>query len=222
MKKLTFLLFTYFICAFSANAQIKINEDTLSMSQGLKNGFSVEMLQIAPEDAGKRWAKYLKKYKGKTKKSKNLTEWFTNDAKMKLISNNTVDLYAVFTPIQDGTRLIVWYDLGGTYLNSEIHGERAITGKKVLYDFALATKKEQALAKIEEEKEKLSQIQGNLDKLSKNEIEFLKTIEDLKAKIATLEADVKETKSTQSKKQAELQAQKKLIDELQKKLDTIK
>ena len=52
--------------------------------------------------------------------------------------------------------------------------------------------------------------------------EDLKTIEELKAKIATLETDVKETKSNQSKKEAELKAQKKLIDELQKKLDTIK
>ena len=131
-------------------------------------------------------------------------------------------MYAVFTPIKDGTKLIVWYDLGGTYLNSATHGENANAGKKVVYDFGLMVKKEQAVAHIKNEKEKLSQIEENLEKLSKNEKEFLKTIEELKAKIATLETDVKDTKSNQSKKQSELAAQKTLIEELQQKLDNIK
>ena len=193
MKNLTFLFLAYFCFVISINAQIIINEDALSMSQGLKNGFSVEMPKAEVKDVEKRWAKHLKAYKGKTKKSKNSNEWFTNDAKMKLISNNTVDVYAVFTPIKDGTKLIVWYDLGGTYLNSATHGENANAGKKVVYDFGLMVKKEQAVAHIKSEKEKLSQIEENLEKLSKNEKEFLKTIEELKAKIATLETDVKDT-----------------------------
>lgn len=204
------------------NAQINISEDIISMSQGLKNGFSVEMLKITPSEAEKKWAKHLKPYKGKTKKAKNSNEWFTNDAKMKLISNNTVDVYAVFTPIQEGTRLIVWYDLGGTYLNSKLHGEKANAGKKVLYDFALSVKKEQMQVRIKEEQEKLSQIEDDISKLSKSEKDFLKTIEELKTKIAELEADVKENKSNQSQKKSDLEAQKRLIEELQSKIDSIK
>ena len=222
MKNLTFLFFAYFCFAFSINAQINISEETISMSQGLKNGFSVEMLEITPLEAEKRWAKHLKPYKGKTKKVKNSNEWFTNDAKMKLISNNTVDVYAVFTPIQNGTRLIVWYDLGGNYLNTESHGEKANTGKKVLYDFVLSIKKEQTIVQIKQEEENLSQIQEDIEKLSKTEKDFLKTIEDLKAKIATLEADVKENKTSQSQKKSQLETQKRLIEELQSKLDSIK
>ena len=222
MKKLTFMLCAYFCFAISMNAQINVSEETISMSQGLKNGFSVEMLNIAPEDAEKKWAKHLKGYKGKTKKAKKSNEWFTDNAKMKLISSNTVDVYAVFTPIQNGTRLIVWYDLGGTYLNSAAHGEKASSGKKILYDFALAVKKEQALAQIKEEEEKMKQVKDDFEKLAKDEKDFLKTIEELKAKIAKLEGEVKESKSNQTQKQAELKTQQKLIEELKQKLDTIK
>ena len=170
----------------------------------------------------KKWAKHLKPYKGKTKKTKNSNEWFTDNAKMKLISKNTVDIYAVFTPIQEGTRLIVWYDLSGTYLNSQLHGQQANTGEQVLYDFALAIKKEQAKAQILEEETKLKELETNLEKLSKEEKDFQKTIEELKAKIAELESNVKSNQTNQSQTQSDIEAQKKAIEAAKKALDNIK
>lgn len=231
MKKSIFVLLAVFCLVFLANSEINaqisasitVNEEVISMSQGVKNSFSVKLPSTDLKDLEKQWAKYLKEYKGKTKQVKNLNEWFTDNAKMEAVSRNSVDLYTVFTPAEEETtRLIVWFDLGGAYLSTELHGEQANAGEKILYDFALQIKKEVAAAKIEAEKEALKEMEVDLEKVAKSEQEFLKTIEEMKAKIEKLEADIAANQNTQAEKKAAIEAQKKMIETAKTELDKIR
>lgn len=231
MKKLIFVLLTVFSLVFFTNskiyaqmsASIMVDEEVISMSQGVKNSFSVKLPNTDLKDLEKKWAKYLKAYKGKTKQVKNSNEWFTDNAKMEAVSRNSVDLYTVFTPSEEAaTRLIVWFDLGGAYLSTQLHGEQGNAGEKILYDFALQIKKEVATSKIEAEKEALKEMEAALEKIAKSEQVFLKTIEEMKAKIEKLEADIAANKNTQAEKKAAIEVQKKMIETAKTELDNIR
>lgn len=203
--------------------QIVINEDTSSMSQGLKNGFSIDLEKTNPKGLAKRWAKHLKSMKvKKTKRNKKTKEYFSDNAKLPSISTNTVDIYALFIPIQNGTRLVVHYDLGGAFLNSDLHHSGAAAGSKIIYDFALKIKQDQAQADIEMQAETLKKLKKEMSKFSKEEASFKKTIEDLKKQITKLEGKIKTNKTAQSSKKKEIETQKGKLQNAKEHLDEIK
>lgn len=203
--------------------QIVINEDTSSMSQGLKNGFSIDLEKTTPKGLAKRWVKHLKSMKvKKTKRNKRTKEYFSDNAKLPSISTNTVDIYTLFIPIQNGTRLVVFYDLGGAFLNSELHNSGTAAGQKIIYDFALKIKQDQAQANIEMQAETLRKLEKEMKKIAKEEASFKKTIEDLKKEIAKLEAKVKDNKKAQAEKKKAIETQKGELQNAKEHLDEIK
>jgi hypothetical protein len=222
MKRVLLSVLIVLVATVYSNAQISVQEETISMSQGLQNGFSVELLGNE-EDLGKVWGKHLKEYKGKKAKyNKKTNEYFADNLKIKGISNNTVDVYAVFAPLNDGVRMIVWYDMGGAYLSTEAHGNSAIIGKQIVHDFAAKVKQEQAKMIIAEEAGKLKALEKNMEKLAKDEADIKKGIEELKIKIAKLQETVTNNKTSQTSKQEEIDQQKVILKKAKATLDNIK
>ena len=138
------------------------------------------------------------------------------------ISNNTVDVYAVFAPIDNGVRAIVWYDMGGAYLSSETHGNSAIIGQKIVHDFAAKVKREQTKMIIAEEGGKLKSLEKDMEKLAKDEADIKKSIEELKIKIAKLQETVTNNKTAQTSKQEEVEKQKAVLKKAKTTLENIK
>ncbi|MGB0862875.1 MAG: hypothetical protein ACPG19_02495 [Saprospiraceae bacterium] len=223
MKRVLLSVLAILIVVVYSNAQILVQEGTISMSQGLQNGFSVNLPGGEVEELGKMWVKHLKEYKGKKAKyNKKTNEYFANNLKIEEISKNTVDVYAVFAPVNEGVRAIVWYDMGGAYLNSEAHGNSAIVGQKIVYDFAAKVKRKQAKLVIEGEEEKLKGLEKDMEKLGKDEADIKKSIEELKAKLDKLQERVKNNKTAQSSKQEEVSQQKAVLKKAKITLEKIK
>ena len=128
MKKVLFLVFGIAF-TLSVSAQISFNEDTVKMSKGENNAFIMEL----PTDDSKMikadWVKYMKGFKGKkTKLNKKTGEYFSDNANIKYLSDNTIDVFAKVK----GNTLTVWYNLGGAYLNSEMHTDKINGVEKML------------------------------------------------------------------------------------------
>ncbi|MGK0388531.1 MAG: hypothetical protein ACI94Y_001261 [Maribacter sp.] len=70
-----------------------------------------------------------------------------DDSRLESLSSNTVDIYSTVRQSGENTILAGWYDLGGAYLNSEMHGYKIAAVEKMLNDFALSV----SVASVEED-----------------------------------------------------------------------
>lgn len=223
MKRLSLLVFAIFMTVGYLSAQIEVKEDTISMSKGLNNGFTLELDNTTPKSLEKAWAKHLKQYKGKkTKYNKKTKEYFTDNVKIKMMSSNTVDVYTILAPTQSGTKLMVCFDLGGAYLSTKMHPTSSKIGKQILHDFAVKIKKEQAEKNIANQEKELKSLEGDMKKLKKEEKGIRKSIQELQDKIAKLEEEVKNSKNAQTDKLKAIEAQKKAIEQAKKDMDRIR
>jgi hypothetical protein len=123
MKKLaltTFLSVSILFQVFS-QSKIVINEIYQYMAKGEQTGFEVLIPESTPDRTNAEFAKLAKKYKGKVVTQKKSPDVFVDDALVKEVSENTIDMYYVTSPINNGTKLTVFVDLGGAFISSSNH-----------------------------------------------------------------------------------------------------
>lgn len=220
MKKLTLFFVCMFFGLMGAFAQVSETETT--MSQGKNNAFTINLEATNKKNIEKAWMKYIKKYDGKTKKNRKTNEIFTDNAELKDLSSNTVDIYATVVQKGEDCVLTVWYDMGGAFLNSQMHNEKVPVVDKMLNEFGLSVSTkmvEEDLKNQEKMLKKLAKEQKNLEKEKKN----------LESEIAKCEKKIKETKAgiqknleMQKEKQVEIEKQKAVVKEVSTQLKKLK
>lgn len=231
MKTLLTTIFLVVAIAMSSFAQIKsaITEESRPNSKGSFNALVMELPGVSKKEAEKAWSRFIKKYKGKTKFDRRAGEYMTDDASIKDMSDNTVDIVAKIEEQGDGSRIAVWFNLGVSYLSSKDFGERYPAGEKILKEFARTVSADMIEAELKEAEKLLKEQENELKKLEKEEQQRTKDIEDYKntitkmeSNIKTAEGDIKEAKENQGKKQTEIEGQKKVIDEIKQRLESVK
>lgn len=232
MKTLMVTLFTLMTLVSTSWGQIDtpIQEETKSNSKGSFNCLTMELPGTTGKSVNKAWGKYIKKYKGKTKFDRKMNEHVTDDASLKDMSDNTVDIIAKIDDRgADGTVLSVWFNLGVSYLSSKDYPERYPAGEKILKDFANIVSADMIEAELKEAEKKLKELEDLLKKQEKEEAQRTKDIEDYKAtikkmeeNIVTAEGDIKKSEEEQGNTKLTIDEQKKVIDEIQKRLDSVK
>lgn len=220
MKQLTLFLACMFLGLVASFAQVK--EVAATMSKGKNNAFTIELQDTNKKDIEKAWMKYLKKYDGKTKKNRKANEIFTDNAEMEELSSNTVDIYS--TVVQNGKNcmLSVWFDLGGAYLNSNMHSDKVTIVDKMLNEFGLSVSSKM----IEEDLKNQEKTLRKLEKEQKNLVKEKKTLED---DIAKFEKKIKEAKESiqknlemQKEAQVAIEKQKTVVKEVKTQLKKLK
>lgn len=209
-KILVFVL--SFIC-FSAFAQVKEEAHLLNGEE--KNAFSIVLPKTEKKEVEKAWVKFIKEYKGKTKLNKKTNITFSDDTAIKGMSENTVDVFAQVMENGESTELVVWYNLGGAFLNSEMHIEGTMIGKKLLTDFALTV----STAAIEE---LLAAEEASLKELAKEQEKLEKEKKDYEAEIKKYEEKIKEARSNIEKNVEVQVAQKEKVAQQQHVVDEVK
>ena len=232
MKTLVLLSALLLGISSSSWAQIKslIKEETKANSKGTFNALVMELPGTSSKEVGKAWSKFIKKYKGKTKYDRRGNEYMTEDATIKEMSDNTVDIIAkVEERGQEGTVLTVWYNLGVSYLSSKDFSDRYPAGEKLLKDFAKSVSADMIEEELKAAEKLLKDYEGNLSKLEKEEKQRTKDIETYKNTITKMEQsiveaenDVKESKEGQGKAKVEIDDQKKVVDEIKQRLESVK
>ncbi len=200
-----------------------VKESERSMSQGSKNGLSLDLPKTTAKFAEKLWKDYVKQYKGDTKKDKKTDEWFTDNALIAGIGGaNTVDMYAKFSESGETTNVGLWIDLGGAYVGSKDFKDKYAETEKILTGFLAVVQKEQTKEMLNEQADALKKLEKQQSKLEKDNVGLHDDIENWKKKIAKAEEDIKTNVKTQEDTKKKIEDQKKLVDEIQKKLSTMK
>lgn len=227
---LTLLIIMMTIGASLAQIKVEIKEETKSMSRASANALVMDLPGVSEKEAAKAWSKFSKGFKGKTKYDRKVGEYFTDDATIKDMSDNTVDMVAkIIAKGEEGSEITVWFNLGASYLSSKDYADRYPAGEAIMKKFA----NEVSASMIEEElklQEKiLKDMEGDFKKLEKDkatrekDIETYKeTIKKMEENIVTAEDDIKKNIEEQGAKTTEIEAQTKMIDEIKARLEEVK
>jgi peptidoglycan hydrolase CwlO-like protein len=148
------------------------------------------------------------------------------------MSDNSIDVYASFRQSGTTTQMYLWFDLGGAYLSSQQHPQRYPIGEKICYTFALQVSKLAVQDELKQQNKKLDQLAGQLKDLvkDKNGMDkdingWLKDIENYRRKITEAEANIESTQNKITKtledqrgKQSEVDTQKDVVKQVERKL----
>jgi hypothetical protein len=200
-----------------------VREGERGMSQGSKNALTVDLYNTNVKDVEKLWKEYAKRFKGDTKRDKKNDEYFTDNAMIpELGGANTLDMFAKFSESSGNVNMALWFDLGGAYVNSKDMREKYVEAEKIVLAFATHILKTQTEAQLEEQSDELKKFEKQQTRLEDKNKSLLKDIEDYKKRITQAEADIQTNLKAQEESKAKIVSQKKLVEEIQKKLGGIK
>lgn len=201
MKRLIALLLfpTQFLLAQDA---VTVKEESATIGGENRNCFTVMIKGASADDVQKDWKKTMKDMKGKVSDKDVI---FADDCKDKSMGDNTFDVYAVVEEITDSLlRLVVAYDLGGAYLNSTEHPDKAVVANSMVREFAVTQSKNAVQAKIDASEKQLKGLEKDLEKLVKDKEKLEKDIRDNQNQIAENKSSIASNIEGQKSKQKEI------------------
>ena len=186
----------------------------------LPTALSVIIYGSNADDIERAWKSYIKDFNPDKISTKDGV--FADNAKIKAISENTVDVYAKTDNKKEGEVLfIVAFDLGGGFLNSSQHGSQLKDAKKLLYNFAIKMTKEGMEERIKGQTKVLEKLEEKQKDLVRDQEGLKKDIENHKEKIKKAEDDIAKNQGDHEVKLKEIEVQKKVVEELKKKKDAV-
>ena len=212
MRTIIILLLTLLTISTFAQRKIKVHEEREKIANGSNNALVVTIYDSSQDEIEKAWKKLMKDYDAKITHKK---EIFADDALLKDISPNTMDIYAFTRKVNDDEfELVVAVDLGGAYLSSSEHASKYKIMQNIIYKFAVETTKDAIVEKQKEAQKVLDGIVKEKDNLIKENEKLANQIEDYKSKISKNESDIEKNKSLQSDKEKEIEKQQKVVEEI--------
>ncbi|HQW11716.1 MAG TPA: hypothetical protein PLP06_06185 [Saprospiraceae bacterium] len=208
--------------AFSSlQLQGQVSESVRNMSAGDNNSLSIIVNGIEPKDVESVWEKFTKQYDGKQKYNRKAKELMIDNATIKTLSDNTVDVYSKAERVGDATQFTLWFDLGGAYLNSKDHPERYQAAVTLLNEFDKETKRFVVNQQLKEAEKALSKLEDQQKSLVKDKEGLEKDIKKAEDKIQGWKKDIDKSVNDQAAKASEIEKQKAEVDRIKTNLSGI-
>jgi len=213
-------ILTILLCFVSFSVLFgQISEQEKSMSVGVYNSMTLELPDTDKKFAENLWKKYLKQFKGKTRRNKKAKEYFTENGN--LIGVGSVNMYSHLSGSKTSTDLTVWIDLGDEYLNSYTHSDKYTEAETILMRFALEVTREKIRIELAEEEKQLSKLNKKLKKLERSNDNYHRDIRIAEEKIKKAEQNIKENEVSQEETRSSIDQQKAAIEAVKKRLSDI-
>lgn len=174
---------------------------------------------MSKDAAVKDWEKFIGQFKGKTKYNRKTKLYFTDNAKIPQLSNTTVDVYARILEDKNPnkrTSVIVWFDMGDSYVNSESDSVKGQYTHDILTEYGMLTSKHHAIEVQNMEEKKLADLEKELKKLKNDNKDYRKEIEKAKESIAKNEKNIEINELDQTNKEKAIEMQKASLEEAKK------
>ena len=190
---------------YSFNPEVK-KMDRL-MSKGQKNCYSVTIDGVSKKEIEKSWGKYVKDHGAKPKWDKKKNEYFADNAKISSVSDNTIDVYSQLIESDNRVELIVWMDLGGSFLSNQDHAEQSVHGEAFVLGFATNMERKRVDTFRKKQEDTLGDMQDDLKDMEKDKSKLEKSIEEYQKKIEEAKMKIEENVVNQGKKAEEIKKQ---------------
>lgn len=222
MKIIKILSFVWtLLLAMNSNAQVK--EEVRAMSQGSHSSLILGLPNCTDKFAEKIWKDFIKPYGGDTKRNRKDEELFTDNATIPGISdgNNPVDMYAKIAEIGPDASITIWIDLGGAWLNGDEYSARKQEAEKLLLRYGLEVARQTTANQLEDQQKELKKLENSQKKLERDNEGYHRDIENAKEKIKKAEMEIESNLKDQELAKQKIEAQRKVVEQIQKKLDDI-
>lgn len=212
---LTFLSFTVF-----AQKNIEVDETNATFDNGKHNALKVTIYGSEQKNVEKEWKSLMKDFDAKVSTKKTI---FADNATIKELSDNTIDVYATTETTKDNDVILyVAFDLGGAYLSSSEHGDKYNIAKKIVYKFAVDVTKNALKNKIDDAQKILSTKQKEQKNLEKENKNLNNDIEDYNNKIKKAKDEISDNEKKQAEKKKEIETQQSVVNSLIEKEKSVK
>jgi len=220
MKKTILSLFIA-LSLHSFAQEIKVHSGNEKFSSGSHDCLTTSIYEADKDKVMSKWKSKLNSFKDEKVKWKG-DEIFGDNIEIKEWGNNPVDIYTKFDYDKDKKTVTmhVAVDLGGAYLTSS-DKEKYKYIEKMMKEFAVEITKDNISDMVKDAEKVLSGLESDQKDLEKKNKGYKDDIEDYKKKISKAESDIKDNEASQGKKKSEIEAQKKVVDEIKKKLDKV-
>ena len=213
MRSIVLLILATF--SFSTFSQVQsAKEVAVNMSKGKQQGWKI-LIPIADNKlVQKEWGKLMKAYDSKTSKVKKHDEYISETARIPSLSEREIIVYAQFDETPEGVYLIAFYDLGGAYLNSNMHKDLVKPLQDLMQKFATEVAIEAIEDKLSEEEKALKKLEDEQKRLKSDEESYEKDIKDCEARIDQRKSDLETNRTEQQKKETEVSEQQSKVEEV--------
>lgn len=213
------LLTICLLLLFCNQINAQVTEGVAPMVQGEYNSYSVTISKANLKDVEKQWSKYIKEYKGKTKRFKGEGYVFTDNAKIKEMSENTVDVYATCLEQGEDIQVTAWFDLGGAYVASATHPQQHAIASLIMEDFIRNASSAMIKEELKSQESTLKKMTKELDDISDDEAKYQEEIAKCERKIEEAKMKIQELQAAQKEKTAEIASQEVVVETVRTKLE---
>lgn len=211
------VLFLLSIGAVAAQ-NVSIEEAYRDMPKGeAKYAFFMRLPDGTDEDLFyDTWKDFCKDRFNAKPKEQSKRFYLSDDAEMETISNNTVDLYSQYLKTGKITNLVVWFNLGGAYLNPKQHADKVAAARQILTDYHERLQQKLLEIQLEKEAEILDDLTDELDDMADEESDLEKEIRKAEETIEKARAELEEVRKKKVRLQEQVKDQEKAMKKLKK------
>ena len=220
MIKYIFVVVIFISLNLQAQYNIQVSEKALKFQDGNYNAFVATIYESDKKEVEKLWKKQIKDMHANVSSQKG--EMKGDDAKMKSMGENTFDIYSLVTEKEKSIELAVAIDLGGAFLSSSQHSDKAKIISNLVSDFAIKTTKDGIGRIIKKEKKVQEELNKELSDLESKKIKLEKNIENWEKDIEQAKKDILQSEQDQKLKQKEITEQDKVVDAIKAKQKAVK
>lgn len=206
------------LSTFNLEAQkTVVSSGTTNLSIGNTPSSSVVIDDADLSMVKKKWSSYLKGFDGKLKDSKG--EYFLDNAKIKSISSDTLDIYSIVEKSGSSVKVSMAINRNGEFLSSTSQGVDEMNN--LLVKFAVDVKKELKAGAIKVAEKALSKSEKENKELLKSNDKLRKKIKDMKSSISDYERDIDRNSKKADTQSKEVESKKAILEELKKSYDSV-
>ncbi len=189
---------------------VTVTEDSLPMSKGRFHAYSITLPGAILDDAESILKTAFKEYKAKAN-GNTKTELFFDDATIKALSENAVDIYVRMFQASRDVKVDVFFDLGGIFLNPKTHPQQSKLAEQILLDYAVRYKRFQVETELKDQEKILGEREKELESLIKDKDNMEKSIQNSEREIEKSRQEIASNEMDQQRKSAEIATQKDVI-----------
>lgn len=221
MKKYIIIALFLFV-KLSIAQSFEIKEIRANMSKGNQPGIEVYIPYVTKDNLEDAVKKVTKKYKGDKEKIRKSNETYLDDAIIKDISDNTVDIHQIMDREGDGIRYKVFFNLGGAFLSSNYDARKFAYAEEIVNQIAVQALQINIDDIIKKEEEKLEDLVDDKEDLVDDKEDVYKDIEKAKDEITKKEKEIIDITEGIETKSSEIEKQTRKIEGLKRQKSTIK
>lgn len=212
------LLAIAFAISTAAIAQTPVVKDIkANMTQGMQPGVEVFIAGANEDQVEDAIKDNTKKFKGKDRKIKKSDERFIDDAEIKELSPNTIDIHYLIKEESNGVTLQLFFNMGLTFLSKDLDSQKYDFMSRLAGKIAMDATQLNYDELIKEQEKVLEDFMDDNKDASNNISKAQNDIEKAKKEIAEKENEIKELERKISEGEKKIATQQRVVNELKDK-----